>query len=245
MGMENMKKLLLVGAVAGSLMAANAMADVSFSFVELNYVSTSVDVGQFECWSECPGDQEPAGFNMVASYAVTPNVFVRGNYITTEDDEEHYDADISAEFDEYSVGVGYVFNTNADATSSSYVALDYLNTEFTWDWKEQDGDRWGYKDVEQDIIAVAVGNRSNITNNLSFDSSFAVGDNDYRRLELALVNRVSDKLSIKAGLSNTAYTMDEGVYYRPGANNDDHNWNDGDDVDLDVETFSLGMRYDL
>lgn len=235
-----MKKLLLASAVAGSFMAANAMADTSYSYVEVNYVTTSVDVGQFECWSECPGDQEPTGFNLAASFAVAPNVFVRGSYTTAEEEEGHYDADITSEFDEYSLGAGYVFN--ASNTSSSYVALDFLNTEFSYEW-DGTGSHYEYDGIEEDIIAVTVGNRSKITDTLSFDSSFGLGDNDYRKLELALVNRVSDKLSIKAALSNTSYALAEGKYDSNGSI--DNNWNDGDDTDLDVEVFSLGLRYDL
>lgn len=149
-----MKKNLMPLLAAGALLApAHALADISYSYGQLDYQMVDAD------------NDDGDGFQLGGSFELTPNVFVLGEY-------QDGDFDSGLEYTAYRLGAGYHAPVNEK--------VDWYG-QFTWENYEVELDTpFGTASADEDGFGLEGGLRGMVTKQIELNGHVKyvdLGDN--------------------------------------------------------------------
>ncbi|MES2917122.1 MAG: outer membrane beta-barrel protein [Pseudomonadota bacterium] len=226
-----MKKLVLAAAIAA--LSSTAFAGGS---VGLGYQASTAAPNYGDCWSECFGDGEPAGFALNASYEMA-GVFVALDYADLADEEDHYE-DVSVEIAQTRLGaqVGYKYALN-DASNVT-AAVEFSSYEWEYSWADPNVYRYN---AEDDGVNLVVGANSKVTDKLSLGASlsagFETGINAYVAVNL------TDAVSLKTSYSRVGYELGDFTYTSNGSPSTPSTSNGDGDFQFNDENYRVSLNY--
>lgn len=232
-----MKKVATIAAIIAAGASSLALAE-GFKG-ELGYQVNQTANNYGACFNECFGESDDRGFAVGLSYDVNDNITVGVDYSTTEDDNSLYGGDSNTtEATRTAVEVAYSFDLGD--SSSSFVALNYAMTE--WSFEAEYG-IWGPTDYvyESDVSGVSgkVGATKNLTDDTSITAGLSMGFET--GVEVAVETALTEKLGLKASLSNLSYESDDWTFERGDGSTMDSD--SEDDMQIDTQALRVSATY--
>ncbi|MES2917121.1 MAG: outer membrane beta-barrel protein [Pseudomonadota bacterium] len=226
-----MKKIMLAAAIAA--LSSTAFAGGS---VGLGYQSSTVAPNYGDCWSECFGDGEPAGFALNASYDVIPNVFVSVDYADLSDEEDHYDWSVEVTQTRLAAQAGYRYALND--SSNVTAAVQYSSTE--WSYLYTDPTPYEYR-AEDNGVSLVLGTNTKVTDRLTTGVSFAAGFET--GISAYVSAKLSDSVSLQTSYSRVSYELGDFGYYYSGTVNNPSSVDGDGDFQFNDENFRVSLNY--
>lgn len=228
-----MKKIMLAAAIAA--LSSTAFAGGS---VGIGYQATTAAPNYGDCWSECFGDGEPAGFALNASYEMS-GVFVGIDYADLMDEEDHYSSNtVAVEIDQKRIGaqVGYKYSLN-DASNVTG-AVKYGSYE--WDYSWSDPNVYVYH-AEDTGVSLVLGANTKVSDKLTtgatFSAGFETGISGYVAVKL------TDNVSLQTSYERVAYKLGDFTYTSNGSVSTPSTANGDGDYQFNDENFRVSVNY--
>lgn len=231
-----MKKIALAAALAALTSTAFAGGSVG-----LGYQVSTVAPNYGDCWAECFGDAEPAGFAVNASYDILPSVFVNADYSNLVDEEDFYSTDIipvEIEQTRMAVGAGYrhTLNDNSNLTA----AVQFSSFEWDYDWGDP-GNVWHYN-AEDDGVSLVVGANTKLSERASTGASLSAGFETGISAYVSV--KLSDNVALQTSYSRVAYELGDFSRTINGVVNGSPQSANGDgDYQFNDENFRVSVNY--
>lgn len=232
-----MKKLFLAAAVAA--LSSTAFAGGS---VGLGYQTNKAASQYGDCFNECYGDGDLAGFAVNASYDIA-NLFVAADYADLQDEADSYGPSGTQTHEQtrMALAVGYKHKLNDDSNVTA--AIQYADLDWSFEYTRDNGvDKYLYEGSDSGV-SLALGANTRVTDKVGTGATLSAG---FETGIAAYVSvKLSDAVSLKTSYSRIAYELGDWSY-RPYWNGytvtSGSQLGDGD-MKFNDEKFEISVNY--
>jgi hypothetical protein len=208
--------------------------------VGIGYQASTVAPNYGDCWSECFGDGEPAGFAINAKYEIAAGVFVSADYADLKDKEDHYDDKIEISQTRLAASVGYRYALNE--TTNLTAAIQFSDLEWEYDWKDGNGTIWTYN-AEDDGVSFVIGVDTAINEKLTLGSNFSLGFET--GISGFLKSKLTDNVDLQMSYTRSSYELGTFSYNCNGSSCNPSNGNGDGDYQFNDEHFRVSINYNF